>query len=149
MHDTIKNIRGFVQIKHYDGSMNLIEEYNFENLVVTTGLQWAAARLNDPVPPVMNYIALGTSNVAPLLTDTTLSVEVTRGAVSLAGGAVSGQSIQYNRNFCPGEGTAALQEAGIFDSASGGTMLSRVTYPVINKSASDTVAVTWTITIGQ
>lgn len=149
MHDTLKNIKGYVHIDHYDGDMNLIKTYDFENLVVTTGLQWVAARLNDPVPPYMNYIAVGTNNIPPALPDTSLGVEIARIAVSAPGGSISGQSIYYNATFGPGVGTGGLQEAGIFDSAAAGNMLSRVVYPVINKSASDTVAVTWTITIGN
>jgi hypothetical protein len=148
MKDVIKNIRGFVNILHYDENKNLIQEYNFENLVVTTGQQWVASRLNDPVTPVMNWIAVGTNNAVPALNQTTLSTELFRDVVSVLGGAVSGSSIVYNQTILPGDATGALVEAGIFNQAAAGTMLSRVTFPVINKSAADTVAITWTITVG-
>jgi hypothetical protein len=46
-----------------------------------------------------------------------------------------------------GVGTGAISEAGIFNASSGGTMLCRTVFPVVNKQASDTIAITWTITI--
>jgi len=148
MKDTIKNIHGIVEILRYDEQMNLVEHHTYNNLVVTTGLQWVAARLNDPTPAVMNYIAVGTNNAAPALGQTTLSTEIYRAPVSALGGAVSGNSIIYNQTIGPGDATGALVEAGIFNQASGGTMLSRVTYPILNKGSGDTIAITWTITVG-
>lgn len=148
MKDTIKEITGTVKVEHFDGNMNLIKIHEFKNLVVTTGKEWIAGRLNNPVPPIMNYIALGTGTTAPVLTDTTLETEIYRQVVTTPGGAVSGNSLVFTQTVGAGSGTGALTEAGIFDLAAAGTMLSRVTYPVINKGASDTIAITWTIVIG-
>lgn len=148
MKDTIKNIKGYVDILHYNEEMELIEELHFENLVVTTGLQWIAGRLNVPIPAIMDYIAVGTDGTPPVLSDTGLAIEIYRAPVSVSGGAVSGNSIVFNQTIPAGSATGTLQEAGIFDLSSAGTMLSRVTYPVINKGPSDTIAITWTITIG-
>jgi hypothetical protein len=93
----------------------------------------------------MNYIGVGTSGTAAALGNTTLGTEIAREAVTVAGGSTSGTTIIYSATFAAGTGTGALQEAGIFQSSSGSTMLSRVVYPVINKGAGDTVSVLWTI----
>ena len=44
-------------------------------------------------------------------------------------------------------GQTDLTEAGIFNAASGGTMLCRTVFAVVNKQADDTMTVTWTVTI--
>jgi len=138
--------RGDVKIKRYLQTGELAEERDVHNLVVTTGLQWIIGRLNDPVPALMSYIAVGTNNTVPALNQTQLVTEIWRQPTTTAGGSVSGATIVYTTAIGPGNAIGALVEAGIFDSGSLGTMLSRVTYPVINKGASDTVVVEWTIT---
>lgn len=148
MKDSIKQVSGKVQIFHYDENKNLINEYEFDNLVVTSGLTWIANRLTDPPDVIMNYIAVGTDNTTPTLAQTALVSELYRAAVSISGGTVSTNNLLFTQTIPPGSATGALQEAGIFTLGSGGTMLSRVTYPVINKGASDTIAINWTITIG-
>lgn len=149
MKDSINNIQGHVNILHYNEKNELIKEYSFKNLVVTTGLNWITARLNTPAPAVMNYIAVGTANTLPAANQTTLVNEVYREAVAIAGGTISSNTLLFTATLGPGEGTGSLQEAGIFDLASAGTMLSRVTYPIINKGAGDTIAISWTISIGS
>jgi len=148
MKETPLKVRGYVELKHYDKDLNLIETRNFENLVVTTGLEWIASCLNTPVPPVMNWIGFGTSNQLPALGDTALIAEIYRKDVQQAGGGISGNTIVYSLVLNPGEGDGALQEAGIFNNSPGGTMLSRVTFPTLNKGPTDTIGVTWTIVIG-
>jgi hypothetical protein len=51
-------------------------------------------------------------------------------------------------NLAAGTATGALQEAGIWDALTAGTLWARGTYTTINKGASDTLQVTWTWTIG-
>ena len=45
------------------------------------------------------------------------------------------------------DATGAVTEAGIFNAASGGTMLCRTVFSVVNKGADDSLSVTWTITL--
>jgi len=138
-------MKGTVHVKHWNAAGEMLLDEIYENLIVTSGLQWIAGRLNNPSPDVMNYIAVGTSATAPALNQTTLVAEVARVAITVAGGSVSGQTIAYNATFGPGVATDSLYEAGIFQLNSGSTMLSRVTYPVINKGAGDTVSILWTV----
>ena len=143
----LENIKytGTVHVVHSNADGVVLLDKEYDNLVVTTGLQWIAARLGDSAPTSMNYIAVGTSSTTPSAGQTALIGELARVAVTVAGGAPSGSTIVYSANFGAGVGTGSLQEAGIFQSSSGSTMLSRVTYPVINKAAGDTVSVVWTI----
>jgi hypothetical protein len=60
---------------------------------------------------------------------------------------VTDNTIQYIASFEAGDGTGAVTEAGIFNAATGGSMLCRTVFSVVNKAADDTMSVTWTITI--
>ena len=144
MNDETK-VTGWVEVLHYDQNMNLIKKFEFKNLVVSSGLQWVASRCSNSPPAVMGYIAVGTSNQAPATGDTALIAEIGRVSMDVPGGSPTGASILYTALIGPGVATGALQEAGLLNNATGGTMLSRVTYPVINKGATDTIAVNWTI----
>ena len=55
--------------------------------------------------------------------------------------------ITYVANFAAGVGTGAVKESGIFNGSTGGTMLCRTTFPVVNKQAGDSMTVTWTVTV--
>ena len=46
-----------------------------------------------------------------------------------------------------GTGTGAVTEAAILNASSGGTMLCRTVFSVVNKGASDSMTVTWTVTV--
>jgi hypothetical protein len=59
----------------------------------------------------------------------------------------SSNTITYVSSFEAGDATGAITEAGIFNAASGGDMLCRTVFSVINKAADDTLSVTWTITL--
>jgi len=122
------------------------EERLHPNLVVTAGKAWIAARMKATgAPNEMSHMAVGTGTSAAADANTTLGTESAR--VTLAS-SVSGAVVTYTATFSPGTGTAALTEAGVFNAASAGTMLCRTVFPVVNKGASDSLAITWTVTVG-
>ena len=114
------------------------------NTVVTAGKVWVAQRMNN-VNTVMTHMAIGTgsANVAPA--DTTLGTEV--GRVTLTSTTVTTNSIVYVGTFPAGTGTGAITEAGTFDASSGGDMLCRTKFSVVNKGANDSMVITWTVTV--
>ena len=116
------------------------------NLVVTAGLNYIASRMKDATATVMTHMALGSGATAAALGDTDLQtlLDVRRALVSTT---VSTNTITYVGTFTAGQATGAVTEAGIFNAASAGTMLSRTVFSVINKGALDTLTVTWTITL--
>jgi hypothetical protein len=67
--------------------------------------------------------------------------------VLLSGNSVTNNAITYTATFPAGTGTGAITEAGIFNASTAGTMLCRTTFPVVNKQAGDTIAVTWVVTV--
>lgn len=118
-----------------------------KNLVVTSGKELVAANMQgDNVNPI-GYMALGTGSTPAALGDTSLEAELDRNPLSVPGGTVAGAVITYETTWAPGDGTGAITEAGLFTASTGGTMLARTVFPVVNKGADDTITVVWDVTI--
>lgn len=115
------------------------------NLITTVGLNYIADRMEGTGETVMSHMAVGTDNTAAALGDTTLNTE--NGRVALSSTVVTADEIVYTATFPAGTATGALVEAGILNAASGGSLLARTVFSAINKGASDSVTITWTITI--
>lgn len=143
IHETIGAIGNVAfQLTKQDGSI-VTEE--IKNLVVSTGAAWIAARMVG-TPTAMSHIAIGTGSTTQIATNTALQTEVAR--VSCTGSNSAGtNNVVYQATFNPGVGSGVLRETGIFNAASGGTMLARTVYPILTKEAGDTLTITWTITI--
>ena len=125
-------------------SLNDVVVQETNNLVVTAGKNWVADRMND-ANTVMTHMALGTGTNAAAAGDTTLQTEIDRNALTST--TVSTNTVAYGCTWAAGDGTGAITEAGIFDAGSGGDMLARTVFSVVNKAASDSITITWTITI--
>lgn len=115
------------------------------NLVVTTGKNFVASRMKDTTEDAMSHMAIGTSTTAPANGDTTLGSEADRNALTST--TVTNNEIAYVASFGAGEGTGAITEAGLFNAVTGGTMLCRTVFSVVNKGASDSMTITWTVTV--
>lgn len=145
IHDNIK-VTGQLGIVVTDEHGNIKEQRQHQNLVVTAGKAWIAARMKTSgAPNEMSHMAVGTGTTAAAVGDTALGTESAR--VSLSS-SVSGAVVTYTATFPAGTGTAALTEAGILNASSAGTLLCRTVFPVVNKGASDSMAITWTVTVG-
>ena len=121
------------------------EEHTFDNLVVTAGKGYIASRMKDTSATAMSHMAVGTGTTAAAANQTTLVSEANRQALSST--SVDAAVVTYAATFAAGNGTGALTEAAILNASSGGTMLCRTVFSVINKGASDTLAVSWAVTV--
>ena len=137
-------ITGDVQVRVYDKSGNIKDEREIKNLVVTTGKNFIASRMTV-VPNVMSHMAVGSGAVAAAAGDTTLGAEIIR--VALASASTANAVVTYTASFPAGTGTGAITEAGILNAASAGTLLCRTTFAVVNKGASDSMSITWQVTV--
>lgn len=138
--------KGMVSVTLFDQDGNIKEQRTFPNLIVTTGLNFIASRMTGTSFAVMDHIAVGTDGTTATLSDTGLLTEV--GRMSVATATASGNAVTFTVTFGAGVGTGALQEAGIFNQSSGGTMLARTTFSTITKGASDVMNISWTVTVG-
>ena len=127
-----------------DGIEDRVEH---KNLVVSVGKTNIAARMAGNTAAVMSHMAIGTGNTAAVVGDTTLATELSRVALTVAGGTPSSNTVTYSASYPAGTGTGALTEAGIFNATPAGTMLCRTVFPVINKQAADSIVITWVISI--
>lgn len=118
-----------------------------ENLVVTTGKNHIADQMSDQGEAAMSHMAVGTGTTAAALGDTALETELDRNALTSTTQGTGGDAnkVTYVGDWPPGDGTGAITEAGIFNSASSGTMLCRRVFAVKNKGATDSLTVTWEI----
>lgn len=142
-----KNIKmvGELSIKKYSEDNRLIQELNVPNLVVTTGKEYIASRMIGTSSAVMSHMGIGTSGTIPVVGNTTLT-QVAR--VALDSATVTNAIVTYTATFGPGVGTGSIVEAGIFNASSGGTMLCRTVFPVVNKDSNETIVITWNISVG-
>jgi hypothetical protein len=132
-----------IVVKDKDG--NVKEQRDVKNLVVNTGLGFIASRMKDTTDAAMTHLAVGTGTTAAAAGDTALGSELHREALDST--TVSSNTITYVSALEAGDGTGAITEAGIFNAASSGTMLCRTVFDVVNKGASDTMSISWVITI--
>ena len=132
-----------VEIKDKKG--NVKETRELENLVVDTGLAFIASRMKDATATAMSHMGIGTGTTAAASGNTALGTEAAR--VALTSTTVTSNAVAYVCSFAAGTGTGAITEAGILNAASGGTLLCRTVFSVVNKGASDSMTITWTVTI--
>ena len=116
-----------------------------DNLVVTAGKGYVASRIKDASATAMSHMAIGSGSTAAAASDTALGSE--RGRVSLTSTTVSSAVVTYVATFAAGTGTGAVTEAALLNASSGGTMLCRTVFSVVNKGSADSMTITWTVTV--
>ena len=116
-----------------------------DNVVVTDGKEYVASRMKGTTDAVMSHMAIGTGTSTASASDSALGSESDRNALTST--TVSGTDVVYVATFGAGEGTGAITEAGIFNASTSGTMLCRTVFSVVNKGASDSMTITWTVTV--
>lgn len=148
---SLENLKlmGQVNMVLTDADGNVKDQREIKNLVVNSGLAYIISRMVGTAKDVMSHMALGSGTTAAAGTQTDL-VSILGAREALDSTTVTGtlnEKVQYTASFEAGDATGAITEAGIFNAATGGDMLCRTTFPVVNKQADDTLAITWTITV--
>ena len=116
------------------------------NTIVTAGKNELASLITGN-GTAFGYMAVGTGTTSVVAGDTTLETELDRNATTVSGGTATNNTIEFETVWNSGDGTGAITEAGIFNASSSGDMLARTTFSAVNKSASDILTITWTVTI--
>jgi len=124
-----------------------VDEWH-DNLVVTSGKNYIADQVGDRGLAPMSHMAVGTGTTAAVAGDTALQAELDRNALTsiTQGSGGDANKVDYVCDWAAGDGTGAITEAAIFNSAAAGTMLCRSVFPVKNKGAADTLSMTWVLT---
>jgi hypothetical protein len=150
-------VRGFVDVMVYDQFGHLKEERHYDNGITNVGFEVIADRIADHTGFTgnqPNYIGVGTGSTAFAVTQTTLVTELAGGSYARQQDAdatytAGSKSFAISATFAAGVATGALTESGLFDAATTGNMMARQTFSTINVGASDSITVTWTITLSN
>lgn len=149
VNDSIK-AKGTLQLTLIDEN-GKIKQQDEHNLVVSAGLAYIASRMKDATATAMSHMGVGTGTTAAAAGDTALGTalgaRVALDSTTITTTSVTNDSVQYVATFGAGVSTGAITEAGIFNDLTGGTMLCRTVFSVINKGALDTLVITWKVTV--
>ena len=156
MEDSM-NIKGYVTVIKNAGMDN--EEIicmNKPNLLTNAGRDWMHAQVYTNTAAgerAAGYIALTTDTTSPAAGDTTLTSEITTGGLERADASAKTHSSGTNSTVIQNTFTAsathtAVVKAALFNAASAGTMAHENTFTSVTLQSSDTLQVTWTVTLG-
>ena len=135
-----------MHIELFDEHGNLKEEMFIHNAVTSTGKGMIAERIEgSPSIGAPSHMAIGTGSHTPG-SSATLGTELDRNAFA-SGPTAAANVVTMVGSWAAGDGTGAITEAGCFNINTGGSLLWSATFSVINKGASDTLQITWTVTI--
>lgn len=124
------------------------EIFKVDNLVVTVGRAHIADQLAAQLQAQMGYMAIGSGTTAADAANTALETEISRKTMTVTQGTgADANKIVYYCEWAAGEGTGDISEAGMFNAAAAGTMLSRTVFPVKAKGDGDSLSIQWTVTI--
>ena len=144
-------MKGELAIVVRDSQGQIKQTLHVPNLVVTVGKNYIASRMASGTTTVMSHMSIGTGTATPVVGDQALGTEA--GRVGLSSFTASANQVTATATFPAGTGTGAITEAGIFNTSTGGdgtlskALLCRTTFPVVNKAAGDSIAITWVITV--
>lgn len=127
------------------GKVILVREGS--NLVVSAGKNLLANIVESAAPARPSHMALGSGSMGVTEADTALEMELTR--VALTSTTRLDNEITYQADFFnSAHGPWTVNEAGIFNTTPGGTMLARWLTLTFSMDTGDQLEVKWTLTFG-
>lgn len=141
---------GELEITVHNSNNEIKQRVVVPNMVVTSGKEAIADRLIDTSTAVMSHMAIGEDDgtILPLAASNTNLGDIAGSRVAFSGSpSRTGAVVTYSATFGAGVSTGAITEAGIFNASSGGDMLCRTIFPVVNKEAGDSMTINWNVTI--
>jgi len=139
-------LKGRLRLQLFGPDGALKQESFVKNSVTALGDAHVADQLSDQGNAAMSHMAVGTGTGGT----TTLNTETARVALdsTTQGAAGDDNDVIYVATIPAGTGTGALTEAGVFNDVSAGTLFVLSEFAAINKGASDSLVITWTVTCG-
>lgn len=143
-------IRGHLHLELYDEQGNLKEVRDGDNTVTEIADAHVADQMSDQGNAAIGYMAVGTGN-GQTSADVGLDASLDRNALdsTTQGSGGDDNDVVYVCTWSPADGTGAITEAGIFIDDNNASMCFYDDFPVVNKGASDTLVITWTVTYGD
>lgn len=148
-------ITGRLRVKLFNGKGELMKDSGWMKNVITTAGKAALASLLTSASAGTSWVThmgFGTSTTTPVAADTILGAEISGSGYSRAAYTVtrsnpSGNVIQYVATLTGITSSITVQEAGLFNAASGGTLIAhQLTTAFPLAQASDSLQITWQVT---
>jgi hypothetical protein len=135
-------------------SVEVVDDQTTYNVITNAGRVFLHAQGYGTSPGAngLNYIALSNDTLTETASSTTLSSEITTNGLGRAQGTVTlptgaGTQTTVARTFTA-SGAQSAQKAALFTASSGGTMNHALSFTQRSLQNGDTLAVTFTITLG-
>lgn len=150
MNDSLP-VLGTYTLEIRDIHGNVRDVSTFKNLVVTTGKALITSRIGSNASSAATYAAVGISNTAVSAGQTTLVSEITDSGLARASATISQvTTTTTNDTFratytWTASGSKTIEEVGIFNASSSGTMLSRALTGTKSVVSGETVTLTYNL----
>jgi len=144
-------VYGIIEITVRDRRGHIIKKIVKRNLITDAGIQYIVQALAAQVSlAAFKYIAVGSGTTPPSGSDTGLESEVTRveGTISLESTNISNDTLRVDASITF-DASYTIAESGLFNAATGGTMLARQTFDAFTVDAGYTLDVTWRIIVSR
>ena len=125
------------------------DSWVIKNIVTNAGKAQVASLVGDSTATPFTYIALGTSSTAVGASQTALQAEITDSGLQRASGTVSRTTTSVTNdtytltNTFTATGSKTIEEVGVFNASSSGTMLSRALTGTKSLSSGEQITVTY------
>lgn len=152
MSDILK-IKGSVRLQVLDSNGQVLQDTGFSDNLVTNVGKAAIAGLvgNTGAVTAFSYLALGTSNTAANVTDTTLGAEIVDSGLARALATVSRTTTSATNDTLTltytwtASGTKTIQEIGVLNASSSGILLARKIPTALSVISGNKVVATYNI----
>jgi hypothetical protein len=150
IQDVIK-MRGHLEIVLGNLQGQEIERRSIDNVIVTVGRRFVLQQIASSVMVTshsIGYMVIGTTVTAPATGDTSLTGETTRNAIvsfTTTNLTSNPPSWRAECSFASNEGNTTLAEVGLINSSANGTLLGRATFATLNKTTSNTLSISYTV----
>ncbi|MCU6709345.1 hypothetical protein M6D81_11565 [Paenibacillus sp. J5C_2022] len=145
-------VKGRLSWKHVRNG-EVIAAAERDNVITTAGKNALATLLTSAAAgtSLVTHMGFGTASAPVNVADAALGTELSGngyGRVAVARSNPSGNVVQYTATLTGLSAEVTVEEAGLFDADTGGTLFAhQLTGPVTLSSASDSLQVTWQVTV--
>jgi hypothetical protein len=150
MQDVIK-LRGCLEIALRNANGEVTDYRKIDNTIVTVGRRWVLQQIASSdinTAQSIGFMAVGTGTAAPATGDTALGSESSRLAINsftTSNLTSNPPSWRAEASWATNLANTTLGEVGLFVASAAGTMLGRATFSTINKTTSNTLSISYTV----
>lgn len=151
MYNTSIEVTGKYDIKIFRKDGSLKDCFTVKNLIVNAGKAQLALLAGDATATPFTYLELGTSSTAVGASQTALQAAITDSGLARAAATVSRTTTSVTNDTLSlvytwtASGTKAIEEIGVFNASSAGTMLSRALTSTKTILSGETIQATYTV----